>query len=598
MPEAVTAGAVPRRLVFDFRPDDGRRAERRIFADPVEVVGACRLDEVAGVLAAAEAGARRGLYVAGFLCYEAAPAFDDAFETRPPGALPLAWFGLYDRYGIEGVRSEAVERPEGWSLDVARPTFEQRVELIREAIADGSVYQVNYTVRQRARLHGSAAGWYEEMRRAQGPGYHALLEFDDRTIVSVSPELFVARRGAQLLSRPMKGTRPRGRWVAEDDALRTELEGSAKDRAELLMIVDLVRNDMGRVARPGSVAVPALHTLEQYPTVWQMTATVTADTDASLEAIMGALFPGGSVTGAPKISAMRYIRELETSPRGIYCGAIGVIEPGGDFTFNLPIRTAVVDAEGLVEYGVGAGITWDSGAADEYAEVRAKAVVASEPWPEFELLETMAIEHGVVLRRASHLERIHASARYFGFPAGAVETELERALQHHGNATGRLRMLLTRTGAVRIHFDEIEPTPERPTVKWAPHPVDARNRFLYHKTTHRAWYDHALASQPDAFDVLLRNELGQVTEFTRGNIVIETIAGLLTPALHCGLLPGVLREEMLRAGTIREAVLRAEDVASARRLWRISSLRGWVEVELLPETPVRDPARAPVPGRS
>jgi para-aminobenzoate synthetase/4-amino-4-deoxychorismate lyase len=415
----------------------------------------------------------------------------------------------------------------------------------------------------------------------------------------------------------MKGTRPRGRWPEEDRALAEALAASPKDRAENLMIVDLIRNDLGRVCRPAGVSVPALQQIERYRTVWQMTSTVTGTLrdDVGLVDLFRALFPCGSVTGAPKISTMQLIADLEPAPRGVYCGAIGRILPGGDCTFNVPIRTAVIDRrDGAVTYGTGGGVVWDSTPEGEWDELLAKAAVIRNPWPPFQLLETLGVRDGAPIRLDRHLRRMAAAAHRFDFPF--PEDDVRAAIFQAAPRTGAalLRVTLAENGRIETDARPLDradaprsnpgigpDTGERGTeatprvVVPALTPVDSADPFLYHKTTHRTVYRRHRAEAPDhAWDVLLWNENGHATEFCRGNLVADMAGRLLTPPRGAGLLPGCLREQLLEEAVIEEAALTLDDLRSADALWFINSARGWVPVRL---DPVRsDHERGKAPG--
>jgi para-aminobenzoate synthetase/4-amino-4-deoxychorismate lyase len=560
-------------IVLDF-PGAGRR----VFAEPAAVLQADTAGQVRPVLAEAERAARDGRYAVGYVAYEAAPAFDVALDVLPGARMPLAWFGLFDGFGSAAPAASGVVARPAWALPDAE-RFISAVRTIREEIAAGRTYQVNLTDRLQADFAGDAFAFYESLRRAQGSGYHAFLDLPDFTIASASPELFFEVTGKRIRTRPMKGTRPRGRYTAEDERLAAELAASEKDRAENLMIVDLLRNDVGRVAALGSVEVKALFAIERFRTVHQMTSVIegTLRAGATLADVFGALFPCGSVTGAPKVSTMQIIAELERSPREVYCGAIGVIEPGGDATFSVPIRTVWVDkAEGRAVYGTGAGITYDSVAELEYDEIVAKAAVLTEEWPDFELLETMRLEQGVLVRLERHLARLLDSARYFGI--AVAETNVRTALSNlSGSGVGRVRLLVDQRGQPRTEVHALERI-ERPDVSVALTPVRSADRFLFHKTTNRGVYDRHVS---DAWDVLLWNERGEITEFTRGNVVLELAGERLTPARDCGLLAGCFRSELLAAGTIRETVIPLAELGRATRIWLINSVREWVEVRIV-----------------
>ena len=558
-------------------------APLRAFADPADILIARSLDEVTHVIAEAEAAARRGLYAAGWISYEAAPAFDPVLTVRTGSRMPLVWFGLFDRISeIPETTSDKLGTI-SWDLPV-RDSFIAAVDRVREEIAAGSTYQVNLTARLTADVRNDARHWYETLRRAQGAGYHAYFDTAANAIASASPELFFERRGSRIRTKPMKGTCARGRFAAEDVSAALELATSEKDRAENLMIVDLLRNDLGRIANVGSVEVTSLFDVEHYHTVHQMTSVIEADIADSITLldVFEALFPCGSVTGAPKVSTMKLITELEASPREVYCGAIGLIEPGGDAVFSVAIRTLWIDkAAGRGVYGTGAGITYDSDPHDEYEEIIAKAAVLTEEWPDFELIETFRMENGVLVRVDRHIERMLVSARYFGIAASEaqIRTELAKCL---GPGLARVRVSVDQRGVARVDvfpLDDAEPG----RIAVATTPVDSRDRFLFHKTTHRRAYESRLDGH---WDVLLWNERGEMTEFTRGNVVLELDGQLVTPPVECGLLAGTFRAELLEEERIRERVLYLEDLRRATSVWLINSLRGWVDVDAEAIVPV------------
>ena len=570
------------RAIIDF-VDENIGSTRLEFVDPIAVLRADAIDAVEGVLRAAQRHANDGAWVVGYVAYEAAPAFDEAFRVRGGATTPLAWFAVFveTRYLPDLGRSTHVG---GTNLhaDTDFDAYIKHFARLRNAIGRGEVYQVNYTLRLRGACDADASAMYERLRASQPAAYCAYIDFGEQQVLSLSPELFFRRDGVQLTTQPMKGTRPRGRHAAEDEALARELRESAKDRAENLMIVDLLRNDLSRLARRGSVVVPQRYALQRLPTVWQMTSTVCATIDPHYDLfdIFRALFPCGSITGAPKVRAMQWIAEVETSARGPYCGAIGLLKPGGDAVFNVGIRTLVVDPRrGEAVCGVGSGIVWDSEPQDEYAEVLVKGSFLRQiPWPRFELIETMRLEHGEVSRLALHLQRLEASARYFDFPANVARwrNEIELATRQHDAGVHCLRICLLADGALEIDVTPFVPDlpGERRSFALAYAPVRSDDFRLFHKTTLRQPYISAAAEHPTAFDVLLWNERGELTEFTRGNVVVELGVQRLTPELDSGLLDGCLRREWLERGEITPARLTVADLHRATRIWFINSLRG------------------------
>ena len=582
--------------LIDFRsPDDGVAPLRLAFGAPRERLRATSLDEVAPLLARVDALARAGAWCVGYLCYEAAGAFDEAFETHAPSdpARPLAAFAVYDAPLADATLGEDGSATVDWSGGPQRGAFDATIAEILRAIADGEVYQVNATAPLTGTLQGDPRALFAALRRAQPNAYAAYLDFGtdahvDDQILSVSPELFFDWRGGRLLARPMKGTAPRGATPAEDAAQSAFLRSAAKERAENLMIVDLLRNDLSRIAEPHSVRVPRLFHTEAWPTVWQMSSDVVATTRSgiTLEDVFAALFPCGSITGAPKVQAMRLIRQLEPEPRGVYCGAIGVVQPGGGATFNVPIRTLAlrrIDKDGVatthVRCGIGSGITADATAAGEWDEWRHKRAFVDRASRAFELLETLRLEDGAFVDVEAHLARLDGAARHFAFatPLASARAALATLRAAHASGRWRVRLLADRTGDARAQAFALAATPEPVRVRLADRPLAGSDgEFVRFKTTQRAHYDAFAPGDASIFDTLLWNERGELTEFTRGNVALRLNGRWLTPALRCGLLPGIARARLLREGAIEEAVLVRADLARADGIAFFNSLRGWL----------------------
>lgn len=564
-------------------------------SDPVAVVQTCHVEKVQTRLReVAEAVESQQLHAVGFIAYEAAPAFDAALPGRPAGDLPLLWFGLY-RAPAE-VQSTALfpsepdhtdTPPLRWQPGISRDRYDAAIAAIKDAIARGDTYQVNFTFPLHAHFDGDPRALFARMLHAQRCRYAAYLDTGRHVICSASPELFWELDGNRLRSRPMKGTAARGRTLVEDETQRGWLLNSAKNRAENVMIVDMVRNDMGRIARYGTVHAPALFDVERYPTVWQMTSTVACETDASPVEIMAALFPCASITGAPKVRTMGIINELEAEPRGLYTGCIGVLAPDRRAQFNVAIRTVVIDREAATaSYGVGGGVVWDSQTDAEYDEALLKAQVLTRRQPAFELLETLrwTPDEGWYLL-ARHLQRLVDSASYFDVPLDAddVATQLAALATTFAGLPQRVRLLVAQSGAVRCQAARLAWPPEARVLRvgLAQKPVDVRDPFLFHKTTHRAVYEAAQRSRPDCDDALLWNERGQLTESTIANVVVQRDGVLVTPPLASGLLAGTLRAELLERGSIRAATITVDDLEPGQQIWLINSVRGWREARLM-----------------
>jgi len=569
----------------------------RTYSGPVEIVTAYSHDDVLPAMQRVDLLVEAGRHAAGFVAYEAAPGFAPELAAHDPGKLPLVWFGIYENGDCarrSGKRAETGPSPFShapFSPGISEDDYHRSVQRIRELIAAGDTYQTNYTFPMTAGFNGDAADWFNELSHAQPTPYGAFIDTGRFKILSVSPELFFELDGERIVTRPMKGTRPRGLWLEQDKQLARELLDSEKERAENLMIVDLLRNDLGRIAKTGTVETETLFDVERYGTVWQMTSTISAQTAAPISSIFTALFPCGSVTGAPKIRTMQIIRELEPFPRGVYCGAIGWIAPGRKARFNVAIRTAVIDDKKQdASYHIGSGVIWDSTPENEYKECLLKAAVLTRRPQEFQLLESMLYDGGYFLLE-EHMDRLRDSAEYFGFhlDESMVRKGLSDAVSDCKGGPRKVRLLVSRDGIFRIEIENRDcpnqsgkQTETRPTIRaaFATRPVDEKDPFLYHKTTNRAVYIDAKAFRPDCDDVILWNSRGEITEFTTANIVIEKSGRKLTPLINCGLLAGTMRRHLLESGEIEEAIITKEDITTADSIYLINSVRKWMKAEL------------------
>ncbi len=559
------------------------------------------LPVVAGDLAArcaeVESAVAAGLHAVAALDYELGHAVEPAAGAAPAGRLGYFWLFAARRELAAGdvvswLAAQAGDPPRPAAVADFRPLLDaaahaRAVGRIRDYIAAGDCYQVNLTFPFAGDCLGDPLALYARLRAAQPVAHGGLLMLPEVCLLSFSPELFVERSGGTIRSRPMKGTAARGASPAADAAARAALAASAKDRAENVMIVDLIRNDLGRLARPGSVRVDALCAVETYPSVHQMTSTVSAASDAGLAAVLAALFPCGSITGAPKVRAMQIVRELEVAPRGPYTGALGWIGAGGDFRFSVAIRTLQVAADGGVRYGVGSGIVWDSEPAAEYAECLLKASFVTRADPGFRLIETLRLEDGGYPLLALHLDRLQASAATLGFACDrdGVAGALRALATRQPAGVFRIRLTLGREGEVELATAPLAATPAGMRAVLSPQRLDSRNGWLRHKTTVRDLYDRELArvgADPSLFDAIFLNERGEVCEGARSNVFVRRAPGgpLLTPPLACGLLPGVLRRQLLASGEAVEAVLYESDLRAAAELWLGNALRGLLRVEL------------------
>ncbi|MBM9535625.1 aminodeoxychorismate synthase component I [Desulfobulbus alkaliphilus] len=565
------------------------------FSRPRHVVVAHRTEEVAACLEEIDLLVRnRGWAAAGFLAYEAAPALDPALEVfSDQDHFPLLWFGLYPPPEPVDLEKSGMPLPElAWTATVSKEQYTGAIARIQALIAAGDTYQVNYTYRLHAPYKEIGATWplFTQLARDHAPAYGGYLEIPDWTILSLSPELFFRLHGERIESIPMKGTIGRAPITADDREQGQHLRDSGKDRAENVMIVDMVRNDLSRIAEPGSVRVRELFAVERHPTLWQMVSPVQArtHTHTSFQEICTALFPAASITGAPKARTMAIISELEAGPRRIYTGAIGFFLPDRRAQFNVAIRTLLLDHRGgRFEYGVGGGITADSTAEGEWEETRLKSLVCRTRPPQFSLLETLlwTPQQGYLFL-AEHVRRMQASAEYFSrpFDPDLLRARLTTEAREFARVPQRVRVLLDRDGGL-----EIEATPSTPhdhgrpvRLVPAPCPIDDTDVFLYHKTTRREVYERMRAAlPPEADDVLLYNRRGEITETTIANIVVTIDGRDYTPPVHCGLLAGTHRQHLLDGGRLEERVLTLEDLSGAERFALINSVRGRYPAVLL-----------------
>ena len=555
------------------------------FSNPIQVIKAHYHSDVLDALNTIETQVNSGYYAVGFLSYEAASAFDPAITTYADSAFPLLWFGLYDEpkilsyFELANLRSHQAYKLGTWLASTSPDEFKQAVNRVRAYIAKGETYQVNYTFRLQTCFQGDAWSLFLDLLQAQPQSYASFLDIGHYSICSVSPELFFHRSGSKVTTKPMKGTAKRGYTQQQDQQQAEWLRSSAKNRAENLMIVDMLRNDLGKVAQVGSVDVPQLFEIERYPTLWQMTSTVTAETNASTTDILRHLFPCASITGAPKVRTTDIIHELESGPRRIYTGGIGYIAPKRRAQFNVAIRTVLVDrVANTAEYGVGSGVTWDSNDHQEYEECLAKTQVLQSPNPHFSLLETMLwMPQSGYFLLTYHLKRLQDSAYYFGFrlDLNTLKTELN-SLAFSFTQPTKVRLLLNADGDWELKtslLDQATTSTQR-RIRLASKPINPDNRFLYHKTTERHAYEQARNEHPDCDDVLLWNINREVTESCIANVIVQYRSRWLTPPVHSGLLAGTYRAWLLDQGKVEEAVIPLEMLDQCEQIFLTNSIRG------------------------
>jgi para-aminobenzoate synthetase / 4-amino-4-deoxychorismate lyase len=553
------------------------------FVNPIEIIEVFETEKVLPALVEVQRYIHKGYYAAGFLSYEAAPAFNPRMEVHKNHQMPLLWFGIYENMCEEDISSISTYHTSNWNIDTEVKQYNNAIQAIKDYISVGDTYQVNFTIRMNAEFRGDPISFYKQLTNSQSANYSAYLDIGEFKVLSASPELFFHLKEGKVTTKPMKGTIGRGTNSEDDKKNADWLYHSEKNRAENVMIVDLLRNDLGVIAKPGTVKVPKLFSIEAYPTVYQMTSTVEAELDSTkgIVEVFQALFPCGSITGAPKISTMKIIKELENSPREVYCGAIGYITPEEEAMFNVPIRTVILNNSGRATYGVGGGITWDSMDADEYEEVLTKAKVLSTTRPpQFQLIETIGLVDGTYIVFENHIDRLCKSADYFSFHFNSnyLRKRLENIRLQHPNGRWKVRVLLDMDGNFTIEINEEDSIDGTQIVTLTSRPINKLDIFHYHKTSNRAMYGELVES--DVFDVLLWNEDEEVTEFTKGNVVVEMNGMLYTPPVECGLLAGTYREMLLQEGKIQERIIGKDEVLTSPNIWFINSVKEWIPVQL------------------
>jgi para-aminobenzoate synthetase/4-amino-4-deoxychorismate lyase len=529
---------------------------------------------------------KAGHYTAGFLSYEAGEIFQ-GIASESSYDFPLLWFGIYKKpepVSLQGRNSYDLSFS---NYSMTRESYIDNISLIKDYIVKGYTYQTNYTFKNMFLFNGSAQGLFMDTFSTQPVGYGALITAGDWKILSFSPELFFSRKENRMTVKPMKGTVSRGTNTNRDAEKIAQLKNSKKDRAENLMIVDLLRNDLARISKTGSVRVDKLFDIEKYSTLFQMTSTISSELkeNISWKDIFLNIFPSGSVTGAPKHETMKIIKRHETDSRKIYTGTIGYISSNNRAVFNVAIRTMLVNSSGQAEMGIGSGIVYDSDADKEYSESVLKSKFLTQRQEEFSLIETMLYENGRFFLLKSHLERLMNSAKYFNF-----RIDLRRLTGALRDSAGklkpsrpyRLRIICYKAGGFSIETAVVKNDPAPVRATFSDKRTDPDNIFLFHKTTNRKLYDseYKKYSENGFFDCLFLNKKGEVTEGAISNIFIKTGGNYFTPPAECGLLSGVMRNQMIRKLNAEEKILYPEDIMSADEIILSNSVRGFLRAEL------------------
>lgn len=568
-----------KKTVIDFKELGGRQ----IFTDAIKELKTKDIKEVKPLLDELEAYQNEGYYAVGYVSYEAAPAFETKFQVidGPLMSEYLLYFTVHETVQTEPIplTYDPITLPKSWQELTTAEEYKAAIEHIHHHIRQGDTYQVNYTVQLQQNLTADPFAIYNRLVVEQNAHYNAFIQHDDVSIISISPELFFKKDGDKLTTRPMKGTTNRGLTTETDLAQARWLAQDQKNRSENMMIVDLLRNDMNRISKIGSEDVKSLCQVEQYSTVWQMTSTIETQllTNRSLCDVFQALFPCGSITGAPKIATMEIIKKVEKQPRGVYCGAIGILVPQGPSIFNVAIRTLqMVETKAI--YGVGGGITWDSNWESEYEETKQKAAVLYRQNPKFDLISTGRIHQGKLLFLEEHIKRLQESSRYFDYPFNAEKAhyQVEALCQSLDlNTDYRLKMSLAKDGELKFEHSQLTNLSDdfcQARLVEQRHPLD--RPYTFFKTSYRPH----LNIEPH--EQIYYNHEGQLLETSIGNIVLKIEDQLYTPPVHLGLLNGIYRQSLIAENKLKEKVLTVKDLKQAQAIYGCNAVRGLYELKV------------------
>jgi len=568
-----------KKTVIDFK----ELGVRQIFTDTIKELKTKDIKEVKHLLAEVEAYQNQGYYAVGYVSYEAAPAFETKFEVidDPLMSEYLLYFTIHESVQTEPIplTYKPITLPKSWLELTSAEEYKAAIEQIHHHIRQGDTYQVNYTVQLQQKLTADPFAIYNRLVVEQNAHYNAFIQHDDVSIISVSPELFFKKDGDGLTTRPMKGTTNRGLTTETDLKQAQWLAQDQKNRSENMMIVDLLRNDMNRISKIGSENVKSLCLVEQYSTIWQMTSTIETQLlpNSSLGDIFQALFPCGSITGAPKIATMAIIKDVEKQARGVYCGAIGILLPNGPTIFNVAIRTLQMQGNKAI-YGVGGGITWDSKWEAEYEETKQKSAVLYRQNPKFDLISTGRIHRGKLLFLKEHLNRLQESSRYFSYPFNKeeVQNQVEDLCQSLDFDTDyRLKMSLAKNGELTFEHNQLTGLADvfcQARLVEQTHPLDSP--YTYFKTSYRPH----ISLEPH--EQIYYNQKKELLETSIGNLVLKIEDQLYTPPVHLGLLNGIYRQSLIANNQVTERVLTLDNLKQAQAIYGCNAVRGLYELKV------------------
>lgn len=570
-------------LQFDFPSNIGQSVT---FTKPIKIISTFHSQGVLSCFEKVEKALQNGYYIAGYVSYEACFGIHlDHLNEHITSSMPLVWFGVFKEPTTVQRNVQLTYNVGNWKVTETEAVYKEKFRTIIEKMRENDIDQINYTIPFHTRFFGDSYSYYEDLKQNQQGAYSAYLHIGKRQILSISPELFFELNDNTIKVKPMKGTIHRGKTYEEDLELKEWLATSSKNKNENEMVTNLMKKELEKIVHPSSICVTKPFHIEQYPTLFQMTSTIQGKLieSCTITDIFKSLFPSSSISGVPKHRAIQLIRQFETYPRDVYCGAIGFVTPELHSVFNVPIRTVIIDqSKNKAKFQAGGAITLYSNPTEEYAEILTKTKVLKIREP-FQLLETIGLINGEFIAFEEHMKRLRNSAAYFNFTVD-VSTICERLFSiknEYCRGNWRIRLTVEKNGEYHIEVKELINADNRIVVTLAKEPIDKTNVFHYHKTTNRKMYESHREDAEEVFDVLLWNDQNELTEFTIGNVVVELNGKLYTPPVHCGLLPGTFREKLLKDGIIEEKVIHKDELNNCSKIFLINSVRQWVEVELI-----------------
>ena len=584
---------------FFYTPSVYKKAISYHFLKPFEIISVKKKEELDTVFKIVQKLTDKGYYGYSLINYEAGFLFEEKLShLQSSDYEKLIQFFFFDKRNVNQIKSSEIITTDfsndkysvkNFKLNRSETQFFDDIKKIKNYIKEGDTYQVNYTVKGKFSFSGSCSAFFENLLFNQSAKYSAFINNNKEIIISVSPELFFHQKNRNIISHPMKGTTRRGHNQTLDKIAETELMKSEKNCAENVMIVDLIRNDFGRICRYGSIEVPELFTIEKYESLFQMVSQVRGKLRKKIKHfdIIQNIFPCGSVTGAPKIRTMEIINEIENNKRGIYTGSIGLIKPE-EFKMSVAIRTITINkqtGDGIM--GLGSGIVWDSNPKSEYEEVLLKSKFLTEPLDYFEIFETMRYENGQIKFIDDHIERMKSAAEYFLFKFNEkkIRKQIDKSIAElDKQKIKKIRLSLAKWGEIRVDVSDIAKPAKDILVIISQNKINSTDKFRYFKTTNRKLYDDEYKhfSSKGFFDVLYLNKKDEIAEGSRTNIFFRKGANWFTPAIESGLLPGVYRKYFIETHPdISEKNIRIEDLINADELLLTNALRSELKVDKL-----------------